>query len=55
MYTYRTCLAICFLFFNFDLEFLEGVLTSIGLHAQIYLITIGFGGRQVLLLPKLKS
>jgi hypothetical protein len=33
-------------FFNFDLDFLNGVQNSIALHAQIYLITNSFGDQQ---------
>jgi hypothetical protein len=39
----RTFLGFCF---YFDLDFLNGVQNSIGLHAQVYLITNCFGGRQ---------
>jgi hypothetical protein len=38
--------ALGFLFFYFDLDFLKGVQNSRALHAQIYLITNGLGGRQ---------
>jgi hypothetical protein len=34
------------IFLNFDLEYFKGVQISIVLHAQIYLITNGLGGRQ---------
>ncbi len=34
-----------FRLFNIDFEFLKEVQNSISLHAQIYLITIGLGGR----------
>ncbi len=42
-------------FFNFDLEILKWVQNSIVLRAQIYLITNGLEGRQVLIFPELSS
>jgi hypothetical protein len=49
----RTCLAIDFWFFNFDLEFITDIQSFKELIAKIYLITIGLRGRVVIIFLEL--